>query len=214
MSIIHPATVIVCGGSGSGKTVLTLRMLQHHREVFANLPARPRILWCYGVDQPVFANNANNQEIVFVSGIVSESTLKKSKPDILVVDDLLQEQSKTGLMQSLFIKLSHHCNITVIYITQNLFDKTQVVLKRNAHYIILMRSPSDKSQVSILGRQLFPRRKQLLEHFHESYDDATKDPFGYLFIDVSPTSDEKQKLKTNIIPTRSQKEVIVYICEQ
>ena len=81
-----------------------------------------------------------------------------------------------------------------------MFLKGQCILTRNTHYIILMRCPGDKRQIDILAGQLYPRRRNLLEHFHESYDDATHERYGYLVIDISPHSEEAQKLSTNILP--------------
>jgi hypothetical protein len=34
----------------------------------------------------------------------------------------------------------------------------------------------------------------------EAYTDATNDPFSYLFIDLKPNTDEKQRLKSCIFP--------------
>lgn len=207
MSIKHPATIIVCGGTGSGKTVLTEKLIRHHELVFDGMPHNPRIVWLYGAVAP--ARMTPSFEVH--EGMIDESYLFQERPDIVVVDDLMREASKEPILHNLFTKFSHHLSITVIYITQNLFEKGQVNLKRNAHYIFLTRNPSDKSQLTVLGRQMYPRSKRLLEHFYEAYEDATSNRFGYLLIDVSPESIETQKLKTNIFPDQNGRiRVIVY----
>lgn len=203
MSIVHPATVIVCGGTGSGKTIITRSILEHHDSVLIGAPRVPKVVWCYGIEQPVFRKPVRNVRLLYNEGLIDEEFVRSARPDIVVVDDMMTEKSDDRFMHNLFVKISHHLNVTVVFITQNLYAKGQVNLKRNAHYLLMMRNPSDKSQIATLGRQLFPRRKALLDHFYESYDDATKDKFGYLLIDVSPSSDERQKLKTNILPDRS-----------
>lgn len=207
MSIKHPATIIVCGGTGSGKTVLTKRLIENHRTVFQGLPLNPRITWCFGAVPPP----RMSQRVTAHEGMIDEQQLIGDRPDILVIDDLMSETASGNLVSNIFTKYSHHLAITVIYITQNLYQKGQVGLKRNAHYVIMTRNPSDKSQLTTLGRQLFPRRKSSLEHFYESYDDATREKYGYLLIDVSPSSLESQKLKTNIFPGKDGRtRVIVY----
>lgn len=212
MSILHPATVMISGGTGSGKTHLTRQLLQHHRSVFINLSGGPNVLWCYGVFQPVFRQTIPGVSIQYKDNLVDIEEIEQTKPNIIVVDDLMSEKGSDCMMQNLFTKLSHHKNITVIFITQNIFAKGHCNLKRNAHYLIMMRNPSDKSQISLLGRQLYPRSKDHLEHFYESYDDATREKYGYLFVDVSPDSDEQQKLKTNILPDSSGNlRVTVYV---
>ena len=67
----------------------------------------------------------------------------------------------------------------------------------NAHYIVLFKSPRDKQQISMLARQVNPGRMQ---EFMRSYEDATSQPHGYLMLDLKPTTDNQQRLKTNILP--------------
>ena len=149
--------------------------------------------------------------VTYNEGLANTELLAELNPDIVVVDDLMNEKSNDPFMHNLFTRISHHNNVTVIYITQNMFERGQCTLRRNAHYLVLTRNPSDKSQLTILGRQLFPRKRAMLDHFYESYDDATSTPYGYLVIDVSPSCNEKQKLKTNILPDRGGNvRVVVY----
>ena len=212
MSIIHPATIIIAGGTGSGKTVFTRALLENSSCVFQNLPLTPKVVWCYGIDQPGLNKQLRNAVVRYQEGMIDEESLRKLSPDIVVIDDMMSEKSDDKFTHNLFTKISHHCNVTVIFITQNLYEKGQCKMKRNAHYLVMMRNPSDKSQLTTLGRQLFPRKRSLLEHFYEAYDDATSRKYGYLFIDVSPNSYEKEKLKTNILPDpkSGQVRVIVY----
>jgi hypothetical protein len=67
----------------------------------------------------------------------------------------------------------------------------------NAHYIVLFKSPRDKQQISMLARQIKPGRVQ---EFMRSYEDATSRPHGYLMLDLKPTTDDQQRLKTNLLP--------------
>ena len=67
----------------------------------------------------------------------------------------------------------------------------------NAHYIVLFKSPRDKQQISMLARQINPGRVQ---EFIRSYEDATNRPRGYFMLDLKPTADDQQRLKTNILP--------------
>ena len=67
----------------------------------------------------------------------------------------------------------------------------------NAHYIVLFKSPRDKLQVSTLARQVSPGKVQ---EFMRSYEEATSRPHGYFLLDLKPTTDDGQRLKTNILP--------------
>jgi hypothetical protein len=67
----------------------------------------------------------------------------------------------------------------------------------NAHYIVLFKSPRDKQQISMLARQVNPGKVQ---EFMRSYEDATSRPHGYLMLDLKRTTDDQQRLKTNVLP--------------
>lgn len=195
----HPSTLMIVGGTSSGKTVLTKQIIRNHTSVFSGMPNKPSVLWLCGV--LVHKERIPNvKSVTYHEGMISQEELEKAKPDIVVVDDLCNELSDDKMLQNMFTKFSHHLRFTIIYITQSMFLKGQCILTRNTHYIILMRNPGDKRQIDILAGQLYPRRKRLLEHFHESYDDATSNMYGYLVVDISPTSCDRQKLLTDILP--------------
>ena len=57
-------------------------------------------------------------------------------------------------------------------------------------------SPRDKQQISMLARQINPGKVQ---KFMRSYEDATSRPHGYLILDLKPTTDDQQRLKTYVL---------------
>lgn len=197
MSFKHPATCLISGGTGSGKSVFTRSLIEAHSETFCDLPDLPKVLWCYGIYQQSFSIPIKNTMSKFHEGLVDEDYLKANKPDVLVVDDMMSEKANDSFVHNLFTKISHHMKITVFFITQNMYEKGQCKMKRNAHYLVIMRSPSDKSQIMTLARQLYPGASNF---FLEAYNDATAHKFGYLFIDVSPHSEEETRLQTDILP--------------
>ena len=69
---------------------------------------------------------------------------------IVILDDLMLNARKEYLT-SLFTKKSHHRNLSVIFLTQNLFQKKIKVARNNAQYIILMRAPNAALQIRNLG---------------------------------------------------------------
>lgn len=71
----------------------------------------------------------------------------------------------------------------------------------NAHYLVLSKKRRDLSQVSHLGRQLFPRHVRL---FQEVFEDAAKDPYTYLFIDLRAETPEELRLRSKILPHQTQ----------
>ena len=109
----------------------------------------------------------------------------------------MESLTKSGVMENLFTRGSHHKNITVIYINQNMYcpGKHTRTINLNTHYLVIMRNPRDVSTMKVLGRQL-----GIGNALYEAYTDVHKTPFSYLLTDVSPTSDEQYKLLTNIFP--------------
>lgn len=209
MSFNHPATCIVSGGTGSGKSVFTRSLIESHRSTFQHLPKIPKVVWCYGIFQDAFRIPIKNTASKFHEGLVTEDYLKMYKPDILVIDDMMREKANDTFVHNLFTKISHHMNISVIFITQNMYEKGQCLMKRNAHYLVVMRSPSDKSQILTLARQLYPGSSKF---FLESYSDATRNKFGYLLVDVSPNSEEEFRLQTDILPnSRGETSPTIYV---
>jgi hypothetical protein len=89
--------------------------------------------------------------------------------------------------------------LSIIYIVQNIFHQGKEMrnISPNAHDIVLFKSPREKQQISMLAKQINPGRVQ---EFMRSYEDATSRPHGYLMLDLKPTTDDQQRLKTNVLP--------------
>jgi len=58
---------------------------------------------------------------------------------LLVLDNLVFETNE--LVANTSTKLSHHRNVSVIHLTQNLFDKNKYTrtISLNAHYLVLFK---------------------------------------------------------------------------
>ena len=85
----------------------------------------------------------------------------------------------------------------VIFISQNPFPGGKEARTRslNAHYYVVFKNPRDKLQFEILAPQISPMRwKQLIS----IYEDATRNPHGYLFIDFTQDCPEEIHYRANI----------------
>jgi len=120
-----------------------------------------------------------------------------SEPALLIIDDLMQETDET--VASFFTKGSHHRNVSVVYLAQNLFPKNKFArtISLNAHYMVLFKNPRDATQFANLARQMYPHTSQFAV---EAYKDATREPYSYLLIDLRPEQDDDLRLRTNIFP--------------
>ena len=157
----------------------------------------PQVIWyCYGEYQPIFGEY---QHVTFQEGLpdMSHEVFDGRCPTLLIIDDLMSETNQ--LVANIFTKISHHRNISVLYLTQNLFDKNRFArtISLNAHYYVLFKNPRDAIQFATLARQMYPNDSRFAV---EAYGDATSVPYGYLLIDLKPEQDDRYRLRTNIFP--------------
>ena len=126
----HPFTATVAGPMGNGKSQWVLRLIGNALEMIE--PPPTRIWYCYGEYQLIFNNYPNvhfHKRLPESSDVVFDGT----EATLLVLDDLMSETNE--LVANTFTKLSHHRDVSVIHLTQNLFDKNKYArtISLNAH---------------------------------------------------------------------------------
>ena len=191
----HPFTCIIAGTTSSGKTYIARRLLENWNLLIDTNLKSFKVLWCYGQMQVIYNQPIANIEIIYHKGIPTEEIIDNIKPNLIVLDDLMENVKTNNTVTNLFTKKSHHMNISVIFIVQNLFNKEMRTISLNSHYILVMKGVRITQQVGILGRQIFPSKsKEIMRIFK----DATNKPFGYLLFDLHPQSSEEFRLRTRI----------------
>jgi GTPase SAR1 family protein len=191
----HPFSFIFAGCTKSGKTVWVKSLLENAQTSIN--PTPQRIIWCYGQWQLSYFDMMTGIE--FNEGVPDDidnaDYLDVSQRNLIVLDDLMAQSGKDKCIFDLFTKGNHHRNLSIIYIVQNIFiqGKEMRNISLNAHYIVLFKSPRDKQKISMLARQVNHGK---LQEFMRSYEDATRRPHGYLMLDLKPTTDDQQRLKT------------------
>lgn len=178
-----PFSLIIAGPSGSGKTVLLRNILEYRNQLFISPP--DKILWCYGQMQAAYSNPIRDTHVDYYEGFPGKEELLTIRPNLIIIDDLMAELSGEKEMANLFTKFSHHMNIDVVFIVQNVFHhgKEMRTISLNTHYFILLKNPRDRRQVMCLADQCFTGNR---EYVMAAYNDATSVPFGYLLLDLKP----------------------------
>ena len=65
-------------------------------------------------------------------------------------------------------------------------------IRRNAQYMVLFCSPSDRKQIGIVAERIFDKNRTA---FMSAYTKETEKPYGYVLIDNQPkTTTDKQIL--------------------
>lgn len=188
---------MVAGPTGCGKTTWVKKLLEHASEMI--FPSPERIIWCYGKWQDAYQNLTSSIE--FVQGLPDFDTLDHSVSTLVILDDLMRQDGST--VAKLFEAGSHHDDISVVYIVQNVFHqgKDSRNISLNAHYLVLFKNPRDRSQIVHLSKQVFPGQAKFLS---EAYDDVCRKPHGYLFLDFRQDTPEEGRVRSNVFPGEVQ----------
>lgn len=195
-----PFSLLCCGPSGCGKTEWTKTLLEKGEEMMTK--QADRIIWCYSEYQPAYQKLSEQFPLIeFMEGVPAD-VCEMFDPQInnmIIIDDLMAEACGDKKIANLFTKTSHHRNLTVIFILQNLFyqGKESRTISLNCHYMVLFKNPRDRSQIMHLAKQMFPGNVKYLQ---EAYVDATSKPYGYLFMDFKPHCPDNMRVRTNVFP--------------
>ena len=196
----HPFTCVVAGPTGSGKTMWVKRFVKQVSDMMAPVPEE--VVWCYGIWQPDY-NELKG--VKFVEGLPKLEEFLDGRRRLVIIDDLMSETDER--VTKMFTKGSHHGNMSVLYITQNIFSKNkeQRTINLNSHYLVAFKNPRDASQITHLGKQMYPGK---LKYLQESFKDATSRAHGYLLLDLRQDTPDHLRLRTNIFPPDQQ---VVYV---
>ena len=187
---------LIVGPSGSGKTHFVKFVLENCEHVMNTVPEN--IVWIYTSFQPLYAElQKTSKKIKFVRGL--PDSFEDFEDTLIVLDDVIFQASDHPEVVKIFTQYRHHKNMSVIMLTQNVFHqgKYSCSISLNSNYMVLFKNLRDKLQMNILACQIFPSQKTF---FLESLEDATKDSYGYLILDLTPSCPERYRVRSGILP--------------
>ena len=192
-----PSSLLIAGPSGSGKTMFTTKLLLENGDLFQEPPKS--IHYCYRSWQDGF-QNLKKGGVKSHEGIPDSEQLTRWFPrgGVLVLDYLMDEGGNDKRVLDLFTKHSHHRNITVIYLCQDLFPngKFAKTISRNAHYIAAFKNPRDQLGIRNLLLQSFPTQwQEVLDTFRK----VTDRPYCYMLLDLHPASQDDQRVLSRVL---------------
>ena len=172
---------IIFGQTGVGKTHFILNVIKH-RLIH---PFPKKLYYMYNIEQDFMNtwNTTENQPIAFIKGL-DFSQMNTSEPSLLVVDDLVLSMNKE--VAEMFILGSHHKQISVFFITQNLFPNCPVfrTMSSNAHYYVIFQCQRHFRQVHTLARQIYIGDD--LKRITNAYKRASETSRGFIVLSFSP----------------------------
>ena len=125
----------------------------------------------------------------------SPQFINPGKHNLIIFDDLMTEAKCDQRIADLFTKGSHHRNISIVYLTQNVFPQGKACrdIALNTQYLVLFNNPIDRQQVATLARRIYPSTSTM---FMKQFEEDTSRPYGYLVIDLKSSTSEQDRLQT------------------
>jgi len=194
-----PFTSIVSGPTGSGKSSFCVKFLKNLDTQCTESEFSGGIIWCYSEKTAVHYKQLTGlKNIQFQEGLPENFGDARGWPSLLILDDLLNQVYSEAVCE-LFTNGSHHRNVSVILVTQNLFHQGPKCrdISLNAKYEVELKSVRDRNQFSFLARQVYPENSV---SFYRAYLDATSRPHGYLILNFSQDTDDRVRFRTNVFP--------------
>lgn len=192
-----PFTMLVAGISKSGKSTLVAQILKQSHFVLDKTPSR--IIVCYKHMQPLYEEyrQVSPCPVEFVEGLPNDLVTEPNS--LLIFDDLQGDKETVKTICAWFTRKSHHYQTSVIYITQNLFDKQPEhrCISLNSEYLVCFKNARDASQIRHLAGQVFPLKPQLMI---DAYHQATAEPHGYLLLDFKQDTPDIYRMRQGLLP--------------
>lgn len=188
----HPATILVAGPSFCGKTTFLKNVLSADRCLHMFNVFFLRTLWCYGED----AAKPSIENIEYHKGLPDNVELQHPGPQLIILDDLMGDVYNKRI-SDVFTKDSHHHNVSIIVVSQNIFYQTKHsrTISLNTKYMVLFKNPRDRSQFNHIARQVFPENpKELIR----VYNECTTNAYSYFIIDLTQDINDFLRFRTDI----------------
>jgi len=169
---------IIFGQTGAGKTHFILDVIRHKLiHPFPN-----KIYYMYKIRQP-FMDEKRFKDITFIEGLDFQQ-IHTSQASMLVIDDLVLSTNRD--VAEVFILGSHHRQISIFFLTQNLFPNCDLfrLMSANSHYFVIFQNQRNFRQVMTLGRQIFVGRD--IKRITEAYKRASSKPRGFIVLSFAP----------------------------
>lgn len=200
-----PSTWLISGPSQSGKTQLALNIITNASNVFKEPRIAENCIFYYKKWQSAYDNFKTKSTVAFINKLPSSqdvstrcSPFAKTGGSLIVIDDFMQDI--TADISEIFTVLSHHLNLTVLLLTQNLFPRSKYArdISLNSTYIVVFKNPRDVSQITNLAKQLAPgSSRNILFAFKE----ATLNPYTYLLFDNHQKTPDNLRIRSDVLST-------------
>lgn len=190
--------IFACGPSRCGKTCFIIDIIQNLQNI-AKVPPK-KIVYIYKVWQQKFEELQESglveQFVPDQNNLVAKLKKLSNMDGTLIVFDDLINSSNLQEIANLFVVDGRHSNYSLIFLSQRMFVNNESFrqISNNCDYFAVFKNPRNSSEVRVLAQQLTPGSLELID----IYSKATKDPFSYLFINLTQECDESVKYLSHL----------------
>ena len=124
----------------TGQTRFVYKLLRHLKDMYVE-DTPERILYCYGIHQPLFEEMEKTiPRLSFHKGLPSMQTVDEFTAErrhrLIVLDDLMHRVVRDVDMKLLFTQGCHHRRLSVLFLTQNVYDpRNQIENHQSEHHL-------------------------------------------------------------------------------
>ncbi len=198
---IHcPSRMVVAGPSMIGKSQFALKLVKFRNSIYNE--KFDRILYAFPeatlhLHQPFIDELKKACNFIeILEGLPDIDALslstERTTHKLLIMDDLMTQVFSSQGILDLVTSTSHHCNISVVIITQSIFlpAKHRLTLIRNCSEKVIFHNKLDHNPLATLSRHIAPGKPTLLkECFDFIYRNTSKSDLKYVVLDASPLSE-------------------------
>ena len=182
--------LFLSGPSRCGKTFFVADFLQNLHKITKDPPSFTIYVyktWQCKFDEMKHLVNVFIDEENVVEKIKEYAT---GKSILVVFDDMINSKSLSTLA-TLFTVDGRHMNMSLMFLTQRMFVNNEYFrqISQNCDYFVVFKNPRNSSEIRMLAQQITPGSLHLIN----IYIEATKDPFSFLFINLTQECEPEVK---------------------
>ena len=175
--------MFISGPSRCGKTFFVSELLDNIDGFSKQTPQT--VIYIYTVWQTKFDEMRSVVDVFIQDNenmINQIQNYARGQPVFVIFDDLINSNSLPEIAK-LFTVDGRHMNMSMAFLTQRMFVNNEHFrqISQNCDYFCVFKNPRNSSEIRTLAQQLTPGRLDLID----IYTEATKDPFSYLFINLT-----------------------------
>ena len=207
----YPDSILIIGGSGSGKTNTLLNLIDEQRDkiyLFTKDLSESKYEYLIknrenaGIkdlnDSKAFIDCSNTMDDAYEN--IDDYNLNRKRKILIVFDDMTADIMTNKKFQSIIKELFIRCrkiNISLAFITQSYFPVPKDVRLNSTHYLIKKINNKRELQNIAINHSADIDYKDFIKIYRE----CTKEPYNFLTIDTTLPSTNPLRFRKNVFDT-------------